>query len=138
MALTFLALCAILADINLLIRFLREKNLLKKGKYCHACSKWMGQIVCKTKTDRYMWRCSSCRKTASIRENSFWSEQGLGLDVYVAVLFMFAADVPGYVALRMLSPIGCGQGGSINEETLYTWYNLYRDLMSRYMRDSII
>lgn len=136
MPVTFLALCQILSDINKVIQFLRERNVLKKGKFCENCQKWMTQVVVKSKSDKYMWRCSRCRKSVSIRDQSFWSEQGLGLDVYVAVLFLFAVDVPGNIALRMLSPIGCGQDGAVNEHSLYTWYNLYRDIMSRYMLEN--
>ena len=132
--LSFLSLCGILANHNKMLQFLREHSLLKKHKYCDNCEVWMSQVQDRSKVDKYIWRCPQCKAKASIRQKSFWAEQTLGLNVYLAVLYMFCADVPGKVALKMLNPTGLD--GDISENTLYNWYNLYRDLMSRHLLDN--
>jgi hypothetical protein len=65
----------------------------------------------------------------SIRENSFFFNQEASLDKYLSVFYFFAKNVPAHTASDILN-------GDLSECTLLTWYNLYRDIMSRYLVDN--
>ena len=85
----------------------------------------MSHIVQSAEVDGYTWRCKSCSKKAALRQASFFSNQKLTLRHYISVLYLFCNDVSGNSAVKMLCP------GDMERKSVYTWYNLYRDLMSR-------
>ena len=58
-----------------------------------------------------------------IKEGSFWEGQKLSLSVHVPILFLFAHDASSGQAIKMLA-------GKVGANSIYTWYNFYRDLMS--------
>jgi hypothetical protein len=125
---SFLEFATIISNINTLLIFLRDKNLLSSGKYCEACEVWMVHVKDKYKQDRYIWRCNSCKRKASIRQNSFWQDQSLSLKVYISLLYLFATNIPASIALAMLSP-------DISINTIHQWYSFFRDIISRYLID---
>ena len=114
----------ITSNINETLKFLRNNNLLKDAKFCLTCERFMSHIKDTSRSDKYVWRCPSCRKTAQIREDSFWMGQRHDLSVYLYILYLFAHNVNSETASKLLV-------GEIHIQSIYTWYNLYRDVMSK-------
>ena len=108
------------------IRWLRQRNLLRKAKYCNACRLWCSQIRMQTSTDGYMFRCSHCRKKTSIRDASFFSGSHLPLRVIATVFYFFTLDVGMQTILNMLP-------GKISRPSLVDWLNFCRDICSFHM-----
>ena len=122
---------AVTSTIDSTIHFFRENNLLKNGKFCERCELWMSHITDASLGDSYVWRCTSCQKKVMIREGSFWEGQKLSLSVYVQILFLFAHNVSSGQAIKMLA----GEAGA---NSIYTWFNFYRDIMSRTLLEAPI
>lgn len=113
------------------LKFLRSQGLLRNGKLCSQCDMWMNHVTCHEAGDGYFWRCQSCKKKASVREGSFFEKQRLSLSVLLTILYFFSAGVSPTDAIKMLH-------GAAHSNTVYDWYNLYRDIMSRSLIDTPI
>ncbi|XP_048246146.1 uncharacterized protein LOC125377279 [Haliotis rufescens] len=107
--------------------FMKENNLIASTMNCDKCNMSMSwQKDKKNKSDGHVWRCTKCRKCKSVRFGSFWEGQKASLGTLLMILYLFCNDVPGHITVKMLS---------VCENTVYSWYNLYRDLMSRSLLD---
>ena len=119
------------SSIDNTLHFFRQNNLLRNGKFCERCEEWMSHIQDSSVCDTYFWRCPSCKSKVMIREGSFWEGQKLSLSAYLHILFLFAHNVTSGQAINMLT----GQAGA---NSIYTWYNFYRDIMSRTLLEAPI
>ena len=70
-------------------------------------------------------------RKSTIRQHSFWMDQGLSLKMYLAILYIFAKKVPANIGLSMLEP-------DVSRNSLYQWYSFYRELMSTYLLNNPI
>lgn len=121
----------ITSNIDSTLHFLRENNLIKTGKFCDSCNVWMSHVTDRSRADSYVWRCPSCRQKTQLRADSFWDGQKLPLSIYLSILFLFSNGISAQQASRMLE-------GEAHFNTVHTWYNLYRDIMSRTLLESPI
>ena len=55
--------------------FLTDRKVLANGVYCQKCSNWMSIVNRSSVNDKYLWVCNGCRKTVSVRIDSFWFKQ---------------------------------------------------------------
>ena len=115
-------LSTITSSVNETLKYFRENGLLKSSKFCLQCTRWMTHTKDESKVDKYIWRCPSCKKKSQIREDSFWFGQGLSLSSYLYILFC---------SRRTSVQQNNVLGGEVNFNSFYTWYNLFRDVMSR-------
>lgn len=114
-------------DVPSTLRFLREHDILHDGMFCDACEVWMSQIKdTSRKADKVGWRCKRCRKKHSIRKDSFWDTLKSPLNISLWALYLFSNDVQLCVAEDLLC-------NSLCDSTVSDYYNMFRDLMSRYM-----
>ena len=109
--------------------YMRDHGLLRKGQFCEDCYTWMElQTYTQRKLDGYTWRCPTCRARKSIRTASFFDEQKMTLPKVLMFLYMFSMNMSITVAAEFCN-------AEISPRSLIDWYNLFRDLMSRYMVD---
>ena len=121
----FFEFSAISGDHSRTLTFLREKGLLKRGKFCNDCGIWATHLKdTSRKNDKFCWRCCRCRKKWSIREGSFFESSKLPLNVLLSVIYFFILDVPQKTILTLLQ-------GTISEKSLIDWANFCRDIFSR-------
>lgn len=122
--LSIIELGTITADNDHTLKFLREQQVLRNGWLCDHCDLWMSQITDRSKVDGYFWRCNSCKRTKGVRVGSFFEEQKLKLSVLLTLLYLFSNGISGSQAASMLH-------NEVHSNSVYDWYNLYRDLMSK-------
>ena len=122
-----LQLGALLQSRELTLQFLREKGLLYDAIFCSSCNRWMRhQRDASVKCDGYIFRCVTCRDKASIRRDSFFAAQRKDFSDYLTALYFFAKSIPACSAEKMMQ-------GMMSQSTILSWYNYYRDLLSRDM-----
>ena len=124
MMMSIIDLGKITGDNDCTLKFLRSKQLLRNGVLCSNCNLWMNQISDNSKADGYFWRCNFCKSTKGVRQGSFFESQKLRLPVLLTILYLFANGISGSQASSMLE-------SECHSNSVYDWYNLYRDLMSR-------
>lgn len=122
--LSIIELGKITADNDSTLKFLRYKQLLRNGMLCNHCDLWMSHITDNSKIDGYFWRCNSCKCTKGLRQGSFFESQKLRLSVLLTILYLFSNGVSGSQASLMLH-------SECHPNSIYDWYNLYRDFMSK-------
>lgn len=111
------------------LKFLRSQAILRNGKFCDQCDLWMKHVTCSEAGDGYFWRCPNCKRKASVREGSFFEKQRLSLSVLLTILYFFSSGTSPTDAIKMLK-------GAAHPHSVYDWYNLYRDIMSRALIES--
>jgi hypothetical protein len=114
----------IVKDSQSTLTYLQDQSLLKSGSICGLCNVWMTQQKFARRADGYVWRCSLCKATSSIRDGSFFSNQKLDLSNAIYILYFFAQELPLKCAIKCLTGVVC-------ERTIVDWYNMYRDMLSR-------
>lgn len=122
--LSLIELGKITSDNDSTLKFLRSKQLLRNGKLCDHCDLWMSHVTDRSKVDQYIWRCKSCKTKSGLRVDSYWESQKLSFSVLLSLLYLFSVGISGMQASRMLE-------GEAHSNTVYEWFNLYRDMMSR-------
>ena len=116
----------ITSNIDNTLQFFRENNLIKTGKFSESCNIWMSRVA-----DHYVCSCPSCRQKSQLRADSVWDGQKLPLSIYISILFLFSNGISAQQASRMLE-------GEAHFNTIHTWYNFYRDIMSKTLLESPI
>ena len=109
------------------VHWLRENELLFAGVKCEDCLLWMSEVKDTSRiADGYTWRCSSCKKKASIREGSFFQGSHLLISTIIRIVYMFCLDIPIKNAEFMLS-------GDVSHVAITDWYNFCRDVCTTYL-----
>lgn len=70
------------------------------------------------------------KKRQVLEKKVFFEKQRLSLSVLLTILYFFSAGVNPTDAIKML--------GAAHSNSIYDWYNLYRDIMSRSMIETPI
>ena len=96
----------------------------------------MKHVTCSEAGDGYFWRCPNCKKKARGREGSFFffffEKQRLNLSVLLTILYFFSSGTfTNTDAINMLK-------GAAHLNSIYDWYNLYRNIMSRALIESLV
>ena len=121
---SLLSLGRITSNVNETLQFLRTHNLCKDSKFCASCQIFMSYLRAVSRVDQYIWRCPSCQKTSQLRDDSFLIGQRLPRSLHIYILYLFSSNVSAETASKLLV-------GEIHINSIHTWYNLYRDIMSR-------
>ena len=79
---------SLVSDALKTIRFLQDKNIIRKEHYyCKNACSLVGDV---TKSDKYVWQCKTHRKCYSIHEDSYFFKSKLTLQVLVIILYFFS------------------------------------------------
>ena len=107
------------------LKFLRSHGILRNGKFCNQCDLWIKHVTCSEARDGSFWRCPNCKRKASVREGRCFEKQRLSLSVLLTILYFFysSGNSPTDATIMLK--------GAAHLHSVYDWYNLYRDIMSR-------
>ena len=115
-----------LNDQRSVVMYLREKHLLKDSQWCVECSEWCTQVTDNSKSDIYMWRCRSCRKKHSIREESFFFRSHIQLKSLFMLIYFWVYDIQQLTIETFLQ-------GTVSLKALGDWMNFCRDICTAEM-----
>ena len=115
---------SLVSDVLKTIRFLQDKNIIRKECYCckNACS-LVGDV---TKSDKYVWQCKTCRKCYSVREDSYFFKSKLTLQVLVIILYFFSYSSTITQCCKFLKK-------KCSKISIIQWFNYYRDIMTTWL-----
>ena len=119
----------IIVNTSEVIRYLREKNLLKKTQQC--CGKLCILIKDKTLKDEQIFKCTRCRKKKSIRYGSFFYKSKLSIKVLFTLCYLYIKDISIVHASRLL-------GDEVSTKSIIQWYTYFREVTSLYLRKNPI
>ncbi len=115
-------LAAIIGHIDSTINYLRQNHLLKQS-YDH-CGKPCLQIYDDHTSDKWMFRCRTCRRKFSIRQNSIFSNSKLKLPSLVVIVYAFANDFSVSNAKKLLKDV-------VSERAIIQWFTYLREICSQ-------
>ncbi|CAF1019768.1 unnamed protein product [Brachionus calyciflorus] len=81
-------------DTKHIVNFLQEKQLIPtKPPICRKCNKDMKLTEKKGLGDIYLWRCSTCGCSSSIRNKSFFSSFDIALAKIMQIIFYWCLQL---------------------------------------------
>ncbi len=114
-------LSSVIQDVKSTIIYLRQNKLLKKS-YQH-CGKQCLEIVDKTISDKWIFRCRQCRKKFSIRLDSIFSKSKLKLQNLVVILYAFSSGLSVKHTKTFLKQ-------EVSQHSIIQWYTYLREICS--------
>ncbi|CAF1001630.1 unnamed protein product [Brachionus calyciflorus] len=71
-------------NIEDIVNFMKDNDLiLNRASYCNKCKKDMKWSKKEMLSDKFLWRCSTCAESKSIRHASFFSQ----FDIPLAIVY---------------------------------------------------
>lgn len=101
-----------------IIQFLQEKNLIPSSRTCQ-CGNQMNIQKHGRVLDGFIFRCSRCKITKSIKEGRFFQNTRISLSNVMQMVFLWVLEIP----VCMVSPLL-----GVSETTCIQWYNYCRDI----------
>uniref|UniRef100_A0A915LB63 ISXO2-like transposase domain-containing protein n=1 Tax=Romanomermis culicivorax TaxID=13658 RepID=A0A915LB63_ROMCU len=108
-----------------------DHGLLKRERYCQN-GRCVGggnrmRLEDRNTTDGVIWRCPVriCRKTVSIRKDSYFSHSHLGIDTVIQLAYMWAFEIDKQNFLMRELEIG-------SRQTIVDWKQFCRDICHEY------
>jgi transposase-like protein len=117
----FLELLEVLQSTRSVIDFLRGKELLVQSLRC-SCGRQMTEQITNRTSDGFHFRCTSCKKTRSIRTNSIFSGANIPLQKAVALIYLTSLEV---FQKNICETLG------LDKSTLIVWEDKIRNAYSR-------
>ena len=119
----FLQLASIISDNESTLQFFQEQGILRRSLRCcnQNCS-----IVKSTKSDGKEFKCKDCKKTKTIRCDSFLEKSKLQLRVLLLAMYFFIHESPVRVTANMCKNL-------VSEKSILQWYVYLREIMSTYL-----
>ena len=110
------------------ISFAKTRGLIKTQKRCMSCKSRMEIQNDALTIDGCRWRCknSRCRKTKSIRDNSFFSRSNLSMEKIIQIILFWSKEI----TLKMAS-----EELYISKQTMVDWYRFCRDIVISYFEN---
>ena len=118
----FLKLASSLGNNKDVISFVKSHNLIKSQRRCSICKSRMNFQADSTTMDEFRWRCknSRCRKTRSIRANSFFDNSHLSIKQIIFIIYLWSKGYSLKLATDELK---------ITKKTMIDWYRFCRDMV---------
>ncbi len=105
------------------VKFAFRRRLLARSLICptRRCRSKLSLKIDRSRVDGYIWRCRKCRRARSTRLNSFFEHSHLTMKQLLAMLYMFANQIPV-----------CQAGGllKLSISTIIDWYQFFRNICS--------
>ncbi len=117
----------ITSDTESVKAYLRQEKLLHSTYTC--CSKQCYEVKYNGSKDGSIWRCGVCRKTYSIRKDSFFSSSRLPLTILLFILYLFCVGSSIGQTLKHLK-------SKITKKSLIDWFSFLRDIC-KYINDEM-
>jgi len=87
----------------------------------------MSIVRIRLKNDQYLYRCTKCHTTSSIRTGTFFSQSRLSLPQIICLTFCWAANIPATTAVVM---------ADVCKNSVSQWYQYFRELCSTALMES--
>ena len=84
----------VFGSVDQQVSFLQQKGLLASSQTCSACSTSMTLRPKRDISDGYIFRCSSCKTTKSLRAASFFSKSKLPLQKWLILIYCWIRQYP--------------------------------------------
>ena len=102
-----------------------EYNIIYAQVKCEQCN-----IMCQPRRkssnqDGFVWQCSGCKNTRSIRKGTIFEGSKLALHELFRILDLWTVGVSGKQACDYLK--------TISSTSVYKWYKIFRQVVSQYM-----
>lgn len=81
-------------NVDQQISFLQQKGLLASNQTCSGCHVSMALGHKRDISDAYIFRCSCCKTTKSLRAGSFFSKSKLPLQKWLVLLYWWIRQYP--------------------------------------------
>ncbi len=114
-------LASIIEDVGATIKYLRDKNLLKKS-FQH-CGYKCYEVQEKNASDNWIFRCRQCKTKFSIRRDSIFSKSKLTLKNLLLLVYLFATGLSVTDARKLLKD-------AVSERTIIQWFSYLREICS--------
>ena len=116
----------IICNLTNLLRYLREKKMLKSTYICQICGCECCIVGDISLSDGQIFQCTDqgCRKRYSIRIGSFFARSKLSLDKLTTIIYFFCAST------RVSE---CVKFTKVSQRVVILWYNYCRDICTQYL-----
>ena len=111
-----------LGKVDGTLTLLARRGLLANSFWCVPCGVPCGKVI-QEGIDRYVWRCSRCRRKKSLHHGSFFSGSHISLEKLVVFFYMWAEDMP-LTFIKRQTALG-------DDGTARNWANMVRELCSQ-------
>ena len=71
------------------VSFLQEHGVLHKSVNCTKCLREVDDIDQETGTGHFFFRCHSCNKKVSVRDNTLLSQGNIGIRTFILLTYLF-------------------------------------------------
>lgn len=71
------------------VSFLQEHGVLHKSVNCTKCLREVDDIDQETGTGHFFFRCRSCNKKVSVRDNTLLSQGNIGIRTFILLTYLF-------------------------------------------------
>ena len=107
------------------IVWLARHRLLKNNFRCERCDQPCRLVAYEKGIDKKRWKCSHCKLTKSIRDESFFSKSHLSLQKIMILTYCWANDFQQNIAAH--------EARVNNTSTIVDWYNFCREECETYL-----
>jgi transposase-like protein len=107
------------------IAFLREKRLLQSAFRC-SCTRLMTEQRTAQVADGYQFRCTACKKTSSIRQNSIFAGSNIPLAKILSLIYLTSLEVKQQNIIETLG---------LSEPTVIVWQDKIRNSYSNQLNN---
>ena len=118
----FLEFCSLVSNKRSIVDYLRTHGVLRSTYRCETCNRDLGTQAYNNSADGFVFRCSSCKKTKSLRIGSFLVDCRIPLDTFACFVYLLNADVLLKHIAFMLD---------LHENTIINYANLIREERGR-------
>jgi transposase-like protein len=108
-------------SIRASIEFLQAHGIIRSEYTCAACDREMQLINDKSRGDGCIFRCTSCKRTKSIRQQTFLENSKLSLSHFIWIAYFWASKASMTQICHYLG---------LSEPTVIDWLNLIREVCS--------
>ncbi|XP_014778708.1 uncharacterized protein LOC106875185 [Octopus bimaculoides] len=103
------------------VQYLQENKLISQDKRC-SCRNEMSVLPFQRATDGVTWRCRKCKKTVSIRKNTFLERSQLPVFKIFSIILDFICEMPVSSSMSM---------NNVSKCTAIQWYQYCREICSK-------
>ena len=111
-------------DKRTALEFMAKRKLIKNSLWCNRCNQWSKLTVESRRTDGFIWRCSQCRATCTVRTGSFTEKSLMSLKQCMILCYCWARD---YMQIH------AADEARVSTNTACAWYEHCRDACEEWL-----
>lgn len=95
-------------------------GLIRNTSFCNQCGKFRTLYKASKRIDGFLWRCSSCRSSLSIRKDSFIEKSHLTIKKILIIIFCWSLELPQTIIRKEID--------DADTHTVVEWSNFIREI----------